>query len=221
MDECSKNIDKLMDFKASLRKYCSAYTFISQIVELDDPSLEVFYGFAKLLSHRLAGETLDEIDVRSLVMNDYKINALDYDPTDPDAQPLKPMRASTKAKASKKESLKVIVSKINSIWGEDTDATLAARTLNAIADYVDADDISRIQIRNSKNSKQAIIEEGRLEAILKLAAVSLKNNDFADLAEKIINDPQTWGPLADIIFDMVEGKKRIDISDIVTLSTKQ
>ena len=128
------------------------------------------------------------------------------------------MRASTKTKASKKESLKVIVSRINEIWGPETDATLAARTLNAIADYVDGDDIARIQIRNSRNSKSAVIADGRLEAIIKLAAVSLKNNDFEGLADKIINDPQTWGPLTDIIFDLIDGKKRIDISDISSLA---
>ena len=218
LDEAGQNIDKLMDFRKTLKRYCSAYTFISQIIELDDAELEVFYGFAKLLAHRLAGETLEEIDVTSLVMNNYKLNRIDIGTDEEDPEPLKPMRASTRTKASKKESLKVIVSRINEIWGPDTDTALAARTLNAIADYVDGDDISRIQIRNSRNSKSAVIADGRLEAIIKLAAVSLKNNDFESLADKIINDPQTWGPLTDIIFDLIDGKKRIDISDISSLA---
>ena len=42
-------IDKLMDFQQKLKKFCSAYEFIAQIVDLGEPDLEVFSSFARLL----------------------------------------------------------------------------------------------------------------------------------------------------------------------------
>ena len=64
-------------------------------------------------------------------------------------------------------------------------------------------------------NKEAIIADGRLETIIKLAAVALKNNDFEELADKIISDPQAWKPLADVIFEMVDKNKRIDMPELM------
>ena len=214
LDEVSEEMDKLTDFRKKLQRYCSAYTYISQIIDLGDPDLEVFYGFAKLLSHRIAGTPLEEIDVKALVLSDYKINRIDVGETNDDNSTLKPMGTGGTAKSSKKESLKEIISKINEIWGNDVDKTQAARTINAIADFVAADDISRIQIRNSTNTKESVIAEGRLESIIKQAAASLKRNDFESFADKVLNDPQTWRPLAEVIFDLIDNKKHVDITDI-------
>lgn len=215
--------DTLVDFRKKLKKYCSAYTYISQIVDFGDPDLEVFYGFAKLLAHKISGTSIDEIDVANLVLADFKINKLDVNVNSDDIEGavLKPVKAGDKAKSSKKESLKSLIVKINEIWGDDTSPLTGARTLNAIADYVAADDVSRIQIRNSTNSKEAVIADGRLESIIKLAAVSLKNNDFETLADKIINDPQTWQPLAEVIFDLVDSKKRVDIPELMEFLKKR
>ena len=127
-------------------------------------------------------------------MSDYRINKTDTPENEPENAKLKPMRAGGKGKASQKESLKKIIARINEIWGSDVDVTVGARTLNALADYVAADDVSRIQIRNTRNSKKAVIAEGRLEGVIKAAALSLKQNDFADLADRIINDTQSWEP---------------------------
>lgn len=213
--EIGENLDKLMTFRKMLKKYCSAYNYISQIVDLGDPDLEVFAGFCKLLAHKLAGTSLEEIDVSNLVLSDFRINSLRPGTDIDDPAVLKPMRAGGKGRSSKKESLKKIVSRINEVWGDDISPVTGARTINAIADYVTADDVSRIQIRNSTNSKEAIIADGRLETIIRMAAAALKNNEFAQLADKIITDPQAWKPLADVIFDLVDKNKRVDMDGLV------
>ena len=215
LKEIGENLDKLMTFRKMLKKYCSAYNYISQIVDLGDPDLEVFAGFCKLLGHKLAGTSLEEIDVSNLVLSDFRINSLRPETESDDPAMLKPMRAGGKGRSSKKESLKKIVSRINEVWGDDVSPVTGARTINAIADYVAADDISRIQIRNSTNSKEAIIADGRLETIIRMAAVALKNNDFAELADKIVTDSQAWKPLADVIFDLVDKNKRVDMDGLV------
>ena len=109
----------------------------------------------------------------------------------------------------------MIIQRINEVWGSDVSPVTGARTINAMADYVAADEVSRIQIRNSTNSKEAIMADGRLESIIRLAAVSLKNNEFGSLADKVISDPQAWKPLAEVIFELVDQNKRIDMPDLM------
>jgi len=213
IEEYQAEIDKLADFRKKLKRYCGAYDYISQVIFLDDADLEVFYAFAKLLYHRIQGTSIDEIDVKNFVLTDYRINQLDVMDHGGDAV-LRPMGAGGKGHSTKKKSLKEIISKINEIWGENAPTVTGARTINAIADFVASDEVSRIQIQNSTNSKEAVIADGRLESIVKLAAMSLLNNDFSKLAEKVIEDPQTWKPLADIVFDLVDKRKRLEIPEI-------
>ena len=209
-------IDKLMDFRKKLKRYSSAYYFITQIVDLGEPDLEVFSSFAKLLSRKLDGVSVDEIDISALVLSDYKIKSLSDSVVPADGTPtLKPMTAGGQGKGAKKESLRVIVSKINEIWGDEVPTDVGARTINAIADYVASDDVSRIQIQNTTNSKEAIIADGRMERIIQLAVIALKNNEFETLADKIINDPQSWKPLADVIYDLVDKNERIDMPELI------
>ncbi len=208
-------MDKLIDFRKKLKRYCSAYNYITQIVDLGEPDLEVFSGFAKLLSRKLDGIPVDEIDISSLVLSDYKLRALPGAVAPDDGNGLRPMTAGGQGHAGRKDTLKAIVAKINEIWGEDVSTDVGARTINAIADYVATDDVSRVQIQNTTNSKEAIIADGRMERIIQMAAIALKNNEFGALADKIINDPQTWRPLADIIYDLVDKNKRIDMPELM------
>lgn len=209
-----EEITHLLDFRKGLRKYCAAYAYITQIIDLGDADLEVFYAFAKLLEKRIVNTPLDEIDVKSLVLADYRINALDVNPDAGTQNEIRPINSSLSASDSKKKSLKEIIAKLNEIWGENTDPVTAARAVNAMADIVESDDVARIQIRNSTNSKEAVIADGRLMSIIQMAALSLKNNDMRELAEKIVDDPQTWEPLAEMIYGLISKKSRVDITDL-------
>ena len=87
IENIQKELDKLMNFRKKLKKYCSAYDYISQIVDLGDPDLEVFRSFAKLLSKKLDGISVDEIDISSLILSDYKIAAVTPPTPDPEEDP--------------------------------------------------------------------------------------------------------------------------------------
>lgn len=215
IDAITEEILKLDTFRKKLRRYVSAYEYISQVVDLGEPDLEVFCGFARLLASRLDGIPAEQVDISSLIMSDFKLKPLDIPTDTEDDSKLRPMTAGGKGKNARKETLKEIVRKINEIWGDDVQADVGARTLNAIADYVAADDVSRIQIQNTSNSKEAIIADGRMESIIRLAALSLKNNEMGKLADKVITDPQTWAPIADVIYDLVDGNRRIDMPELM------
>lgn len=149
--------------------------------------------------------------MNNLVLTDYRINELDVVRSGDEAT-LLPMGAGGKGKSQKKKSLKEIITKINSIWGEEVSAVTGAQAINAIADKVAADEISRIQIQNSTNSKEAVIADGRLESSVLQAALSLINNDFKDLAEKVMNDPQALTPMTEIVYDLILKRKHLDIT---------
>lgn len=207
-------LTELEDFRSKLKKYSKAYNFISQIIDLGDPDLEVYNGFATLLYHALRKDDVEDIDVRNLVLSDYRINEV-QNPTDASGNDvLRPMRAGGKAKLAKQESLKVIISKINEIWGSDIDPVAGAIGVNMFADRVSADDVSRIQIANSTNSKEAVIENGRLENIIKVAAMELVNSDMTGMSKLIMTDPQAWKPLAELIYDLISKGERLSIPDI-------
>lgn len=159
---------------------------------------------------------MDEIDISSLVLSDYRLNPLDAENNgdgDDDAV-LRPMGGSTKSSKHQKKSLKEIVSKINEAFGTTVSATNGARTVNAIVDAVSTDNVSRIQIRNSTNSREAIIADGRLESIIKMAALSLKHNELGKLAAQILEDPQAIRPIQELIYDLMNKKKHLPIEDI-------
>ena len=217
LNAITANIETLSEFKKKLAKFSSAYEYISQIIDLGEPDLEVFNGFAKLLSHRLDGKPVDEIDISSLVLSDYRLSKIrEEDTPKGDNSTLKPMSSSAHSGKEKKESLRKIVSRMNEVWGEDEKVppTTKARAVNAIADYVATDEVTRIQIQNSSNSKDAIIANGRLTNVIKLAALALKNNDFKELAAKIINDPQSIQPIASLIYDLIISNTRLDMPDM-------
>lgn len=215
LEEAQERAVWLDDFRKLLSRFCSAYAYISQIVSFDDPDLESFSAFAEILRHRLEGSAVEDIDITGIILTGYSLVKLD-NPEDEDVgKPvLKPIRAGGNPQTGKLGYMKDIVSLLNEAFGIDTPTILKARVVNAIADTVVCDDAARLQIRNTSNSKDAIVNEGRFRNIIKEAAVALRNNEFSELANKVINDPQTISPIASLIYDLVKGQKRIDIEDL-------
>lgn len=78
----------------------------------------------------------------------------------------------------------------------------------------------KIETAFDKPESRMLIADGRMESIIRLAAIALKNNEFGDLADRIINDPQAWYPLAEIIYDLVDKNKRIDMPDLMKLMSE-
>lgn len=214
--------ENLLNFKKDLKKYCSAYTYISQIVDLGEPELEIFYGFAKLLLKRLDGTPLEEIDISGLVLSDYRIVEIEHtEGKNNEPAVLRPIGGGSGTSKKKRASLKQIIAKLNEAFGENVAPVDGARTINAIVDSVSADDVSRAQIRNSTNSREAVIADGRLENIIKVAALSLKNNELGQLAIRILDDPQAIKPIAEMIYDLVNKKKHLDIEEILEYTRDQ
>lgn len=119
-----------------------------------------------------------------------------------------------RSSAPKRQSLKKIVERLNETWGSDVNVVSAARAVNFISDYVAGDDITQARITNSANTKEAILNDGRLSSIVKAALVSLVDNEMGELAARIMNDPQAISSLADQAYDQLRSGKRYDIPEI-------
>ena len=130
-DEAAGRVAELMTFRKKLSKHCSAYTFLSQALDFGDPDLEVFYSFAKsLLGHRIAGTSLDDVDVRGLVLRDFRISAQKV-PEGVEGGELMPMGAGGSGAAPKRDTMARIVERLNRTWSDEGDPLVKARAVNA------------------------------------------------------------------------------------------
>ncbi len=166
-----------MTFRKKLSKYCSAYTFLSQALDYGDPDLEVFYSFAKLLGHKIAGTSLDDVDVRGLVLRDFRISAQRL-PEGVEGGELMPMGAGGSGAAPRRDTMATI-ERLNRTWGDEGDPLVKARAVNAVSDAVAADPVTNTQITNTSNTKEAVLADGRLRNIVIRALMSMMATSWA------------------------------------------
>ena len=213
-EEAAEQVAGLRDFRRKLGRFGSAYTLVTQMVELDDPELEVFHGFAKLLLERISHTPIDDVDISGLVLADYRVVA-QKTPEAAAPAPLEPMGAGARlAAAPRRETLSKIVESLNRTWGDEGDPVVMARAVNYVADRVSADASVRTQVRNTGNSREAVVREGRLKKLVLMALLSISENELADLADQAIGDPQAVDALVDQVFDMVRSGERYDIGEL-------
>lgn len=214
-DDAAERVTALSTFRKKLSKYCSAYTFMSQALDYGDPDLEVFYSFAKLLGHRIAGTSIEDVDVRGLVLKDFRIAAQKL-PDGVAGGELAPMGAGGSGSAPKRDTMAKIVEKLNRTWGDEGDPLVKARAVNAVSDVVAADAVTNTQITNTNNTKEAVLADGRLRNIVIRALMSMMSNELGDLAEQALDDPQAIEPLAEQVYDLIAQGKRYDIAELAS-----
>ena len=217
--EASEQVAGLMTFRKKLSKYCSAYTFLSQALDFADPDLEVFYSFAKLLGHRIAGTSLDDVDVRGLVLKDFRISTQKV-PGAVEGGELMPMGAGGSGSAPRRDTMARIVERLNRTWGDEGDPVVKARAVNAVSDVVSADPVTNTRITNTSNTKEAVLADGRLRNIVIKALMSMMSNELGDLAEQALDDPQAIEPLAEQVYDLISQGKRYDIAELAAYLSK-
>jgi type I restriction enzyme R subunit len=71
--DAAKARDQLDRFRDGLAKFVSTYQFIAQIIDLDDPDLEAFAEFARLLRRRLDRVPIEQIDTSNLKLLQYAL----------------------------------------------------------------------------------------------------------------------------------------------------
>lgn len=219
-DTAAQNLADLGTFRKKLAKYCTAYTFLIQVIDFEDPDLEVFYNFAKLLGHRIAGTSLDEVDIRGLVLSGYRLLQQNL-PQDVSGKTLQSIGPGREGSAPKRDTMAKIVERLNQIWGDEGDPVVKARAVNSVSDIVAADIVTTTQIANTNNSKEAVMANGRLKNNVLRALMTMMSNEAGDLAQKALNDPQAIPALMAQVYDIIASGKRYDIAQLAAYLNKE
>ena len=151
--------------------------------------------------------------MRGLVLSDYRI-ARQRVPEGVSGADLQPMGPGGAGSAPKRDTMARIVERLNRTWGDEGDPIVKARAVNAVSAVVAADAVTNPQKANTRNTKEAVLADGRLRNIVIRALMSMMSNELGDLAEQALDDPQAIEPLAEQVYDLIASGKRYDIAEL-------
>lgn len=206
----------LMEFRMGLERFCRTYAYIAQLIELNDPDIENFSAFAKLLSSRLDGITPDEIDLKGLTLTGFEIKPRDSttggNPTPPtkDELILQPTSAGgSSMPGGTPVYLLDLIRRLNSLFGQAAPLVDQAHFVNQIASIAKENDIVMAQVGQSDKE---LAMKGNLPGAVEgaVARSMTSNNALAKLLLK--GDRQAMGILTDIIYDILRSGEKIDVS---------
>ncbi len=211
--EVTKLREALMRFKSNLARFVRTYNYIAQLTPLGDADLENFANFAKLLSKRLKGVSPDQIDLSGLILNGYKITAIEGEFGDKgEVQTLKPIGANdSEATDREKEFLTNIIAKMNDLFGDVSDNQGQKDILNQHSNMVMKN--QNIIDQMEQNQKEDVLE-GDLTVVVKKAIVkAMKSN--GDLSRQLLKDEQSMEAYVDLVYETVKFKKQFGVSSLV------
>lgn len=202
--ELSIQREELMRFKSLLGRFGRTYTYIAQIIELNDPDLENFAGFSKLLSKRLAGISPDNIDLTGLVLKGYEIRKLLDGSTDQEKDKLKPLGGDQgEASDREKEFISKMLGRLNEIFGDTGDSIAQVKLTEDMLERMGRD--SNISNQLGTNSKEQALH-GDLKKFIKSQLV--KNMSMSnDMVRMLLKDSQNFDDYAEFLVDKYMLKK--------------
>lgn len=200
----SKSLEELKDFKKKIARFVRLYSYIAQLIDLNDPDLENFSAFAKLLSQRLAKDGHDDIDLSGIMLTHYKLEKLGGDP-EGKADELAPTTAGDKdATDREKEFISQIMSRLNSLFGDTNEEGGARKFLDVLFEAVMSDESVLDQISN--NTKDQALK-GDINNVLKAKAFLLQD-DFRKMFEVIFSNSSALEELSSIIYDKFKQERK-------------
>lgn len=201
--EFTKQREELMRFKSNLSRFVRVYSYIAQLIELEDHNLENFANFAKLLSKRLNGVSHEQVDLSALVLKGYKITKIEKpeDAKGGDLVGIKPNEHD--ATDREKEFLASIISRVNILFGDVSDDEGQRHFVNQVTNGVIKDNDVKEQI--NKNTKEQAIAGDLPETVKKSVVNAMKSHQ--DLARAVLKDSQTMEEFISVIFDVVKEQK--------------
>jgi type I restriction enzyme R subunit len=210
--EAAEALQLLLDFKSGLARFGTLYTYIAQIIDLGDASLEAFASFARLLSKRLDGVPPDQVDLSALLLTGFDVKPEprpEPGQTSEEALILKPVGPGGGGQAPLPIYLRQIIARLNSIFGEATPLTDKVAFVNHIANIAreDANTVAQVE-----NNPREIAMSGNIKGTVQSAVVRAMTS-HAELAEHVMkNDQQALGPLVALVYEMIKSGVSIDPS---------
>ena len=196
----TKQRESLMRFKSDLTRFVKVYSYVAQLIELEDPNLENFANFGKLLSKRLNGVAQDQVDLTGLVLKGYKISKLDQ-PDETKSGTLTGIKANEHdATDREKEFLASIISRLNELFGDTSDDEGQRHFVNQLVNGVTANKEVAEQI--DKNTKDQALAGDLPNEVKKNIVKAMKSHQ--DLARIPLSDQEALFKLASVVYDTVK-----------------
>lgn len=198
----------LMRFKANLLRFVSTYSYIAQLIELDDADLENFAAFAKLYSKRLKGISPEQIDLSGLVLSGFKIKGGSKVSEEGAKYELKPIGPNeTDPSDREKEFITQIIARMNELFGDISDDLGQRHFTSQIADI--AKQHERVSEQVEINTKEQALQ-GDLPQVVRAATVEAMKS-HSDLARVLLKDQQNMDEFFSLIYDIMKNGEAKDL----------
>ena len=206
LEEQTTDLNLLENFRKTLNKTVSTYNYLAQMVDYNNPDLEVFVAFCSLLSKYLKHAPKEEIDLSGVLLTNYTIRQLPKDTpeeAEKDATPLKPIRDTTHdPHPEMPEHLKTILEKISNFAGDIIGSEDAVRYCCSITEKMQENDQVMVQVLNN-DSESA--RKGLLEPAVHGAVIDLFDQ-YKKLTQAVMLDNHKKDELVDIVLSLLKTK---------------
>ncbi|MCW8336599.1 hypothetical protein MD483_22590 [Vibrio sp. DBSS07] len=201
--EFRKQRESLNRFKTNLARFVRTYSYIAQLIELEDADLENFASFAQLLSKRLHGMGLDNIDIGAITIDNYHIKKTFETVEVDEKEKLRGRKVNESDPVDReKQFLSEIIDRLNILFGDVGDESGRENFANGTVSRLDENENVVEQV--TKNDKQTALQ-GDLPKETKTAIVKAMMTE-GDIAKTLLKDPQILDGYCDIVYDMLVRK---------------
>ena len=200
--ESADEIRSLLSIKKEITRFNSVYCYISQLVSLNDSSMEVFAAYCQLLAKRLDSLPQKEVDVSGILLSGYSLVA--GKTVMPDLSKDAPKLASLPESAQATEGelpifLREIVEKLNNLFGELASQDVQFNFVNGIANEMRKDPEVMLQVEHNTPDAAKL---GKLASSLPARMLTLLG-DYKNLVAYIAQNASAKEPLVDLVYDLL------------------
>jgi type I restriction enzyme R subunit len=209
--EAAKKRDELIQFKERLGKFVRTYEYIAQLINFDDPDLESFAGYARLLKNRLKGMAKEEVDLGGLKMTHYALKrGKDAEPIAVgEGKPLQPYGGNEEKKPQdrRRSFLSELIEKLNELFGEGITEKDKIVFAVHISEKLRENEVVMDQVRN--NSREQALRADLPKAASDAIVEALTSHET--IAGRLLSDEQTRKIFEGILYDMLRNGKNEEL----------
>ena len=209
-EHAAKERDALTLFRDGLAKFVRTYQFITQIIDLNDPDLEAYAEFVRLLRNRLDSVPLGQVDLSGLELLRYAIvdgETLSGVNTEAGREGtedtlLKPKGAGGQREPRDrvKERLSEIIRRMNEVFTSDFSDTSKIVFLVHLSETLRRNEHVVAQVRNNKREDAL---KGDLPQEAMKAVAEAMNSHHEHALELLKHDDGRRGVLYEVLYDLI------------------
>lgn len=200
----SKSKEEQKEFKSTMSKFVRLYSFVSNIVRLDDKDMHKFFAYSKCLLRKLPREEAETVDLNDeVILQYYRVQKIfEGSISLEQGEPLRnALHAGKAGKEEEKSPLSELIEKLNERFGTEFDDM--DKVLEQFIADMEKDENLRTQAQN--NSKEHFRYPFNDAFISIVVDRMVQNKEFC---EKILDDEKFGGTVKELLIDYVYKKLR-------------